>query len=255
MRATTARKPLSLLYNVIVITATLSAGFGAAYDATASDAAESCQHQAASLVDCLVRSDAALSALNTEMLTAYQQELSKLDKTAQRLFRDMHRGWMDSRAFWLSSQEYGCKIRKVDGSSVGRDILCLRESYHDRIAELTQQCEEDRAHTIEQMAAWKKPWSSKIPAGFKIDHHQDIYITDWSPPNYQIPSAYSLPSTKLPLGQGSLGGLKPPYPIFAVCRVRGPDEKWWIVGRWRTDLSFWYIPESDTKPASVFYAK
>jgi hypothetical protein len=99
-------------------------------------------------------------------------------------------------------------------------------------------------HSLEEMAAWNKPWSNKIPNGFKIDPHRIAFAVSTAVGPIQV---YSLPSDVPGQGKafGMIGSSWSTYRETAECRVRAPDGRWWLATRF-ADGGLSYVLQSQT---------
>lgn len=106
-------------------------------------------------------------------------------------------------------------------------------------------CVTDQKHSLEEMAASPKPWSSMVPRGFKIDPHKVAYAV--STLVGPIPT-YTLP-TDAP-GQGRtlayIGSDWATYREIAECRVEAPDGRWWLAVR-NAGGDLTYVLQSQTE--------
>jgi hypothetical protein len=128
---------------------------------------------------------------------------------------------------------------------------CLAELYRERVAVLHQRCEIDNDHTVEEMAGWEKPWSDKVPKGFKVQDHLMTFVVTY---DAWVTESLNLPSEDLPAARRGAAILKASYTEMAHCRAIGPDGRVWLAAAMR-DGNLSYVLETDTMPATQFDAE
>lgn len=232
-------KPFALAIAALMIPFLLALWIAAIpHKAKADDA--SCAHSK-NPVNCLVKNNAELKALSDEMKKNYAERMARMDADEKEALRYQQQ-------HWLESPESSCGVGRrhpVTEEKLPQFIKCLADFYRDRIESLTQRCEVDESHTVEEMATWKTPWSGKVPAGFKIDNRMLDFVV--APENLINTESYNLPSNELPQARKVGGMLKFEYREVAQCRVQDPEGHWWLAIRHvGGDLSYVREEESET---------
>jgi hypothetical protein len=179
-----------------------------------------------------------LSGLDNEMARTFRQRVAALNKTERKLLTESQSHWLRFRAPSCSLPSSGT----INARQISDAVPCLAAVYRDRIRVLMQRCEVDNEHSLEEMAAWDQPWSSKVPRGFQVEEHLMAYnVTGVA----RITTAYNLPSENLPAARRAAVGVNR---VEAFCRAIGPDGKRWLASPLR-DGNLSYVPESATEPA------
>ena len=190
----------------------------------------------------MICANANLSALDREMARVFHEQVAGLAADERKALTGDQRHWLRFRA-QLCSLPQSAKVRVARLKAV---VPCIAELYRERIRVLKGRCEIDEYHTVDDMAAQEKPWSTRVPKGFKVDGGRRIFVISeeaW------ITQSYNLPSQDLPAARVAGANLKAPYRAMALCRVTGPDGKRWLVSQMR-DGTLDYVLESATRPAS-----
>jgi hypothetical protein len=181
------------------------------------------------------------------MNDAFSERLAGIGRSERRALTDDQKHWLRFRAPSCSLPDVG----RLDNASLDAAVPCVAALYRDRIGVLNQRCEIDESHTLEEMATWNKPWSTKVPSGFKVDERLMTFVITvkaW------IAESYNLPSEDLLAARVAGGGLKTPSREMALCRVTGPNGKRWLASPMR-DGALSYVLESATEPASEWDAE
>ena len=197
--------------------------------------------KASSAAEHVICADASLAALDREMARVFNEQLAGLAA-------DERKALTEDQMHWLRFRAPSCALppsAKMDAAHLKMAVPCLAELYRDRIRVLKERCEIDENHTVDEMAAQEKPWSTKVPKGFKVNAGLGIFMIS---EETRIAQSYNLPSQDLPAARVAGAYLKTPYRFMALCRATGPDGTRWLVSPMR-DGSLDYVLESATRPA------